>query len=182
MICDSQLLIVSGTGRNVGKTELVCRLIARFSAQTEIFALKVSAIFPDEHLLHGDHTNIGTDRTLFRETRRDTPKDTSRMLRSGASGVYYMQGDRTSIEADFLSLRRSLPQQSIIISESNSLADVVRPGLHIVVTSRSGEIKPRALPLLDTADLVITSDGASGFPGIEAVELDPSKGWHVIDP
>ncbi|WP_163340480.1 molybdopterin-guanine dinucleotide biosynthesis protein B [Desulfopila sp. IMCC35008] len=180
MIYDNHLLIVSGTGRNVGKTELVCRLIARFSARTDIFGLKVSAIFPDEHLFHGNHTSIGTGRTLFRETSRDTQKDTSRMLRSGATEVYYMQGDRTSIQADFLTLRKTLPEKSVIISESNSLSEVVRPALHLVVTSHSGEVKARALPLLDSADLVITSDGVSGFPGIETIDLDPSGDWHII--
>lgn len=180
MICDNYLLIVSGTGRNVGKTELVCRLIAKFSAQTDIFGLKVSAILPDEQLFHGNHTNIGTGRTLFRETRYDTQKDTSRMLRSGAARVYYMQGNSKSIQTDFVTLRETLPENSVIISESNSLTEVVQPALHLVVTSLSGKIKPRALPLLDSADLVITSDGVSGFPGIETVDLNLSGGWHLI--
>jgi hypothetical protein len=176
---DKHLLIVSGTGRNVGKTELACRLIARFSAHKEIFGLKVSAIFPDEQLFHGDHGNVGTRRTLFQETRKDSTKDTSRMLRSGATSVYYLQGDSTSIKTDFMNLRTMLPEDSVIISESNSLADLVQPGLHIVVTSHTGEVKPRALPLLDSADLVITSDTISGFPGIDKIHLDALGNWYL---
>ena len=98
------LLIVAGAGRNVGKTEFVCRLIQRWSRSQEIYALKVSAIHPDEAVYHGDHGDEVQRQTgahLYEETRDDMVKDTSRMLRAGARKVFYLQGDDDRIGAGF---------------------------------------------------------------------------------
>src|SRR6056297_165204 len=97
MLHDPNLLIVGGTGRNVGKTEFVCRLIEKISRTEVVYALKVSAIFPDEEIYHGNHDGEESVHHLFEETRMETGKDTSRMLQAGASRVFYLRGDDNTI-------------------------------------------------------------------------------------
>jgi len=177
MKSESNLLIVGGTGRNVGKTEFLCRLIRKISSTSEIFALKVSAIFPDEHTFHGDHSDDLTGHYLFEETRRDTPKDTSRMMQAGACRVFYLRSNDEGILNGYESFKNQLPQGALVVCESNSLVNVVKPGLFILVRAGQGIVKARAKSLLEYADLVLVSDGESGFPELEKIGLDKDKQW-----
>ena len=88
-----RLIIVAGSGRNVGKTACACRLIEKFSGETPIYGLKVSAIHPDEEIYHGGHDETTADGRLFEETRIDLDKDTARMLRAGARRVWYLKDE-----------------------------------------------------------------------------------------
>lgn len=180
METNPRLCIVGGTGRNTGKTEFCCRLINRTAHQVQVVGLKVSAILPDEALLHGDHSEIETN--LFEELRRDTNKDSSRMLRAGASQVFYLQGDKGTIASGYHKVLRLIPKDCLIICESNSLAAIVRPGLLVVIRSANRTAKPRSLPLLERADLIITSDGRSGFAELDHIGLDQHGFWQLQRP
>ena len=178
---DQNLLIVGGAGRNVGKTEFACRLIEKISTVCPIYALKVSAVFPDETLFHGDHSGEGARDQLFEETRRDSPKDTSRMLRAGARQVFYLRGEDSAIAFQYAILRRQLPSNCALICESNSLGQYVIPGLHIMVTTTDAAIKPRARKRMALADLIVTSDGISGFREVQRIQYDPATHWFLSE-
>ncbi len=160
---DRNLVIIGGCGRNVGKTEFACRLIARISAAQKIYGLKISAIYPDEGIFHGNHGKSGEGRALFEETRADTDKDTSRMLRAGAARVFYLRSEDSGILSAYSQWRRLVPVTAAVICESNSLAKYVRPAVFVMVRKLAGQIKPRAQKMLEQADLVVFSDGTSGF-------------------
>ena len=175
----SNLLIVGGTGRNVGKTEFVCRLISRISDTTDIYALKVSAVHPDEELYHGNHADNDISGQLAEEFRLTGHKDTIRMLRAGAKRVFYLRSDGPGIKKGFLAFMSAIPEGAAVICESNSLGDVIDQALLIVVKSPTGPVKPRAVAQLARADLVVISDGQSGFPQLATIEYDPSIGWSL---
>lgn len=175
----ANVLIVGGSGRNVGKTEFVCRLIEKISATTDIYALKVSAVYPDEHLYHGEHPGEGGGRELFEELRLDSAKDTSRMLRAGAKRVFYLRSDGSDIARGFHTFLGQIPADSLIICESNSLNTVVRPALLVVVRTGDGAVKPRAIPLLAAADLVVVSAGSKGFAELARISCGPAGGWRL---
>ncbi len=174
-----QLIIVGGTSRNVGKTEFVCQLIEKTAAQIPVYALKVSAIFPDEELFHGTHAADDPELPLFEETRVTTEKDTSRMLRAGAVKVFYLRSDDAGILAGFVEFMKHVPDNAVVVCESNSLGQFVTPALSIVVKSVSGPIKPRAVAQLASADLVVVSDGFSGFPELALIGCSEKEGWEL---
>jgi hypothetical protein len=176
---DTTLLIVGGTGRNVGKTEFVCGLIKKIASIQDIYALKVSAIFPDEEIYHGNHTEDESEHHLFEETRAETGKDTSRMLRAGASRVFYLRGEDSTIQGAYAAFRRLIPAKAAVICESNSLGEHIRPALQVMIRQEGGVIKPRALPRLRLADLVVLSDGTSGFPELRRIHYDPLRSWYL---
>lgn len=180
MIRDINLLLVGGAGRNVGKTEFVCRVIRKISRQNDVYGLKVSTIFPDEQLYHGSHDNDLNDYMLFEETRLDTTKDTSRMLLAGAKRVFYLQSDEAGLANGFEKFKKAIPAGAIVVCESNSLGLVIEPGLHIVVKSVTGGVKKRAVRQLEEADLVVVSDGESGFPELSVISYSPKDGW-ILD-
>lgn len=177
MIQNNRLLIVAGSGRNVGKTEFVSRLIQKISPNQAICALKVSAVFPDEEFYHGNHSSTGLKNNLIEETRRNTDKDTSRMLRAGACRVFYLRSDDAGIKKGFEDFQKHVPENAAIICESNSLWQYVNPGLLFVVRSTDGVVKPRAVPLLERADMIVVSDKLSGFSEIDRVGYNETVGW-----
>jgi hypothetical protein len=179
MIEDNHLLIVAGTGRNIGKTEFVCRLIDKISSRHEIYALKVSAVYPDEGNYHGNHSEDLSKGYLFEESQRDTAKDTSRMLRAGARKAFYLQSDSAGIARGFNDFRKLIPHKAVIVCESNSLWQYVKPALLILVSSADEAIKPRALPLLKHADMIVVSDKISGFPELDRIELSDTSKWFL---
>jgi hypothetical protein len=179
MLKNKQLLIVGGTGRNVGKTEFVCELIKKFSKDKPIYALKVSAIFPDEEIYHGRHAEDDANLCLFEETRLTTNKDTSRMLRAGARRVFYLRSNNEGLRTGFDDFLKMVPAEAVIVCESNSLSQYVAPALLIIVKSISGTIKQRVAGLLKTADLIIVSDGSSGFPKLKLISYSEHNGWQI---
>jgi hypothetical protein len=179
MSIDNRLVIVGGTGRNVGKTEFICRLIKKISSEHAVYAIKVSAIFPDEELYHGNHSVDEPGLHLFEETNRMADKDTSRMLQAGAVRVFYLRTDNTGIKAGFDKFLKHIPENAVVISESNSLGHFVQPGLSIIVKPVNGQIKPRAVPQLECADLIVVSDGVSGFPELQLICFTEAIGWEI---
>ena len=179
MIENKKLLLIGGTGRNVGKTEFVCRLIRMVAKKYDVYALKVSAIFPDEDIFHGNHGEALEHQSLFEETRGDTSKDTSRMLRAGAKKVFYLQSDDKSIKQGYSRFCDLIPQDAIVVCESSSLGYYVKPGLHVIVTSSGVTIKPRATKQLEFADIVITSNGQEGFRELERFSVDSNNHWFL---
>jgi hypothetical protein len=150
------------------------------AAVTDIYALKVSTIFPDEQFFHGNHADHERQGSLYEEIRPSTGKDTSRMLLAGAKRVFYLRSDDANVLKGFEEFLQKIPMDSTVICESNSLGTVVEPGLRIMVRSSSGEMKPRALGQLACADLVVISDGISGFPEVERITLDRDGGWRLL--
>jgi len=174
-----QLLIVGGTGRNVGKTEFICRLIEKISLQVPVFAIKVSAQFPEEEIYHGNHSADESDFQVFEEMNRTSDKDTSRMLRAGAARVFYLRSDDRRIEAGFDSLLQQIPEKAAVVCESNSLGKFVTPAISIMVRPVGGPLKPRAIPRLKSADLVVVSDGISGFAELQSIVFSTDFGWRL---
>ncbi len=173
------LLIVGGTGRNVGKTEFVCRLIRKMAEKRAVYALKVSAVYPDEQLFHGHHGRGAEGVGLYEERDARSGKDTARMLMAGAARVFYLRSDGTDIAEGFAAFFREVPENALLVCESNSLADVVQPAVLVVVRSPHGPVKPRAVAQLERADLVVVSDGQSGFPELARIDLGADGGWWI---
>ncbi len=178
---DPHLLVVGGTARNVGKTELICRLIARLICRQKryILALKVSAVYPEETSFHGSHDHDEPPFQLFEETDRTCAKDTCRMLHAGAHRVFYLRCEDGDVLSGYHRFRKTFPDTTPVICESNSLADFIRPGLLVMVTSSAGTEKARAIRQLARADLVVDSDGVSGFLDVNRIFLDESGAWRL---
>ncbi len=145
------ILLIAGTGRNVGKTEFVCQCINYFSKQHKLVGLKVT-----------NHFHEGEERTysLKEEHNSESSKDTSRMLRAGASKVFYCQAEEAYLEKAFTVFLEQIDKDTIVICESGALRNLIQPGKFIVVRNTNLPIvKPKAQRFLNLADLIVTSDG-----------------------
>jgi len=158
-ICN--LLMIAGTGRNVGKTMLACRLIAQFSHQN-VIAIKVSPHFHQQ----ADGQKIlfqNPDFVIIEETATGTAKDSSRMLQAGASKVFYIQTRERIIEEPFRKILSMLPENQPVVCESGAMLEFARPALFFLVYKKGESQSKPGLERIDYhPDQKIAFDG-EGF-------------------
>lgn len=197
------MLIIGGASRNVGKTELVCSLIKKFSREREIITLKISGInpgnksgqehyqqqiqdagtgndtMPAQNSIHGNHGPPPEKFHLLEETNLDGVKDSSKMLVAGAKRSFYLRTrDEYLAEAvdHFFTI---IDRRSLIICESITLRKIIEPGLFIIIKSDKEESVKKSLgEVLHLVDLTIVSDGHRFSPGPQSISLN-SHGWQA---
>lgn len=146
------ILIVAGTGRNIGKTVLACRILGQLAKNYEPMGVKISPHFhPLEEKQKCTHQS---ENFVIAEEKNITKKDSSRMLQAGAAQVFYVQCKKDGL-ADALEYLFPLlnPDQPVVV-ESGGLYNLVEPGLLIYITGnelkKKIEIRPesKAISLL----------------------------------
>ena len=124
----AEFLIISGNGRNTGKTTYACRLISRTSSKYAITAIKVSPHFhPNRNfrnILLSDENYV-----ICIENDADGEKDSSRMLRAGAKKVYYIEATDSHLETAIKALLGKIRVEGPVICESGGMRNLVRPSL-----------------------------------------------------
>jgi hypothetical protein len=145
-------LLISGSGRNVGKTSLICRIIH------EITDLKPVTVKISSHLhpLPEDSEWIirKEDYAVIRETRINS-KDSSKMLQSGAASAYYAQGPDFRLP-EILSALTPFTQNNPVICESGGLRKLIVPGVYLLIKGDDNQTKPGIESLELHADKVLT--------------------------
>jgi len=138
------MIMIGGNLRNSGKTSVACSIIKKLSGKQDVIGLKVTSIRPNEVDLHGSHTEDERDvYSILEELNTESEKDTSRMLRAGASRVFYIRvPDENSGEAiaDFLSVYVT---DQLIVCESRSLRNKIIPGMFIMMMRHHALSNPK---------------------------------------
>lgn len=162
------LLVIGAAGRSSGKTELACRLIGRHAASAPIVGLKVTTVERADGSCPrggdgcGTCSSLGVPWIVTREVDRRSPKDTSRLLSGGARRVYWLRVLRSKMAGGAADLLARIPSRWIAVCESNSLLEVVEPGLFLLVRAAgSTGTKPSARAVAHLADQMVVSDGRS---------------------
>ena len=183
------LLMIGAAGRNAGKTELACRIIAD-TTQAErsgpgdgmpgpcVTGVKVTTVQESGGLCPRGGQGCGVCATLESdwcisvEEDPHGPKDTSRLLRAGAARVFWLRVLEKSLAGGAGAL---LKQPGLVppwVCESNRLRQVLDPDLFLLVRGASAEsMKPSAASVAQLADAVVLSDGESFEPSEAAVSL-----------
>jgi hypothetical protein len=129
------ILLIAGTGTKSGKTTLACRIIEQF-IHLNITAIKITP--------HFHETTPGlkavieeTGYAIYEETNEDSSKDTSRMLRAGATKVYFAKVLDDRLLYVFNKIRELIPEGTPIICESPALRYYVEPGAFLIISSET---------------------------------------------
>jgi hypothetical protein len=129
------LLLIAGTGTKSGKTTLACRIIKQFRA-LNITAIKISPHFHET--TPGLKTIVEeTGYAIYEETKPDSTKDTSRMLHSGASKVYFAKVLDDRLLFVFNKIKDLIPEGTPIVCESPALRNFIKPGVFIIMSSET---------------------------------------------
>ena len=180
------MLLIGSTASNLGKTELACSLIEKFSGTGKVIAVKVTTVAERDGLCPrggqgcGVCSSLEEDYCITRETAGPDNKDTMRMLHAGAAEVYWLRVLEAHLEKAFLKLRENLPDDALVICESNSLRLVVNPGLFIMVRDkRTDRMKPSSRKVMDMADQVAYFDGNTLDFSPDRIIHGP-QGWSIL--
>lgn len=160
------ILMIGAAGRDVGKTEFACRLIARYASTQKVIGVKVTTIKErDASCPRGDEgcgvcSSLQQNYCLMLETPGLKGKDTTRMLKAGAHQVYWLRVRAECLEEGIEALLQHLPQKTVVVLESNSARRVLEPGIFIVIRHAGiPAIKPSCAAVIEYARCVIEFDG-----------------------
>jgi hypothetical protein len=128
------MIMIGGNSRNSGKTSIACNIISKLSATQEVIGLKVTSIRPGEEDLHGNHNlELNDNYTIFEELNAESQKDTSKMLKAGATRVYYIRVDENFTKQAILHFLATYVNNQLIVCESRSLRRIITPGLFVMM-------------------------------------------------
>jgi len=154
MIKMPSLLLIGGTKRKIGKTTLAEMVIEKFGEANEIIGVKISNMKPGEEDFHGFHEHILHEKYTILKEYNGGKKDSQRMIGSGAQHAYFIRVQDESLDEAFQALLQEIGNNSIIVCESNSLRNIVEPGLFFMVHEQGSELlKAESEKLLTVADI-----------------------------
>lgn len=147
------LLLIAGNGRNVGKTTLACKIIARFASKTEVIGLKIT---PHFHPVNEADVVFKTDNFIIVNEKQTSSKDSSLMLQAGAKKVFFVMANRDFFHEAVEKLLQLLPE-NLIVCESGGLHEWITPGLFFMVKRKNEEIVKTHL--LAHSPIIVNNDG-----------------------
>lgn len=181
------MLMIGSAGANVGKTKLACALIKKFGKTTDITGIKVTTIkAKDGQCPRGGDgcgvcSSLEGDFAIMEETNSKSHKDTARLLAAGAKRVYWLRVMKKSLKEGLTALLDIIGPDAVSICESNSLRQVVKPGLFLVVKAHDSKSwKSSAQDVKEYADKIIVTDtGGSDFD-LDRIKLSDNK-WYFTE-
>jgi hypothetical protein len=162
-----RLIAVGGHTRSIGKTQLVCDLIAALP-QANWFAGKITQYG------HGVCASNGRDCdcaptehivALDWESEMQSGTDSARFLQAGAARSFWLRTKQGYLAEGMAPFRKALAGATQdnginVIVESNSLMQFVKPSLYVMVLDASrDDFKDSARQMLDRADVVVLRRG-----------------------
>ena len=170
-----RILLISGSGRNVGKTSFLRRVIAQ-NAPHQLVAIKITPHFhePTSGLVP---LHVTENYRIFQETDSTKGKDSSLFLQAGAETVFYIQTTDAFLDEAFnLATGQLAPDQPILV-ESAALRTILVPERYIFIQKNYEEVKPSAVEMQKLADLIVYSD--SGQFSLDPASITFDQNWNL---
>ncbi len=174
----TNIILIAGSGRNVGKTYLACKLIENLSENLSITAVKISPHFHNEINQH--ETVYQNNHVIIqKESNSERNKDSSRMLKAGASEVFYVQVEDNHLSSTLPVLNRYIFGNKPVICESASLRKYLIPGIFFFVENNQNNVIKKNSDLKQKADVILQSDFDKKDLNINDIWFDGIK-WTKV--
>ena len=151
----SNVITISGAGRNVGKTYLGEFIISYFSKEHSTIAIKISKFKHKAIDKIGQNQFFETSNFTIWEELNFTTKDSGRYLKAGAEASYYVECDDANLLNAFLAIYDIYGKSCLIICESASITKFINPGISVFVESESSQIDKNKLFYLQRSTIVL---------------------------
>jgi hypothetical protein len=173
-----RLIVVGGHTRSIGKTQLVCDLIAALPSANWI-AGKITQYGHGVCATNGHDCDCAPTEHIVAldwETDPALGTDSARFLEAGATRSFWLRTKQGFLAEGMAPLREALAEAEKdlavdglnVIIESNSLMQFVKPSLYVAVLDpRRDDFKDSARLLLDRADVFLFRHGLDDSPGTE---------------
>jgi len=179
------MLMIGSAGANLGKTELACAILRKFGKNGDIIGVKVTTIKDTNGQCPRGGEGCGVCSSLdgvfciTEETDSNSGKDTSRLLKCGASRVFWLRVIREHLVEGVTALLDVIGRDAVCVCESNSLREVVEPGLFLMVTGRDAKArKDSAQRARKYADRIVVSNGKGFDIDLDEIEIVGGK-WRM---
>jgi hypothetical protein len=149
-------IIISGTTRNIGKTSFACRLIEKYKSEG-VIAIKIS---PHFHTINSDAIIIENNEEfiIVKEHRKESNKDSSRMLKAGAKEVYFIMTKDESLYQVVEFLSGIIDFNSRIIIESAAIRRYIKPQIfYLIYNNENPTVKSQNEDLESLIDIRVNS-------------------------
>jgi hypothetical protein len=147
------ILVVGGSAKDIGKTALVCAIIAALR-EFEWTAVKITA-HDYEPANSGKREGGISNQAVFEDTSAGDGTDTARYLVAGARRALLAR--RYGADAPIEEIRNALAGDRNVIFESNRIVDVVKPDVCLALTGGAeAEAKASFARLLRVADALVS--------------------------
>jgi hypothetical protein len=166
-----RVIVVGGHTRNIGKTQLVCDVIRAFP-QVHWIAGKITQYGHGVCAQNGENCDCAPVEHLCAidwETLSNTGTDSARFLVAGARRSFWLRTKQGFLAEGLPLLRVALQevaaerdaQEPVLIVESNSLLQFLKPSLYVAVIDPAREdFKESALAVLDRAHALMLRGAA----------------------
>lgn len=145
------VIVVCGSGRGVGKTALVCGLIAALP-EFDWTAVKITS-----------HAH-GKCEAIWEETDAGQQTDTARYLAGGARQALLMTAGESDFPLRLRELQKRLGPDAHVIFESNRILEHVRADVCLaVVGDVEAAPKPSFRSAMERADAMVAMDGVESI-------------------
>jgi hypothetical protein len=154
------LLVVGGHSRNIGKTSVAAGIV-RGLRDCNWTALKITRFGQDPcmHARTPCDCSTPAEPCLLTEEHGPGPGDSARLLAAGARRSFWLRAAAGRMEAALPAIQRILALGPHTIVESNSVLEVLRPDLYIMVLDFGcPDFKPSAARFLGRADAFVLID------------------------
>ena len=170
-----RVIVVGGHTRSIGKTQLVCDVIAAFPSANWI-AGKITQYGHGVCAQNGENCDCAPREhvcALDWETHADTGTDSSRFLAAGARRSFWLRTKQGFLAEGLPLLRTAVAEARAtsdgvmppLILESNSLLQFLKPSLYLAVVDPSKEdFKESARVALNRADALVLRDSPDALP------------------
>jgi hypothetical protein len=162
-------IIISGSGKKVGKTYLATALILAFSAQFPVVALKIS---PHVHDSLGN-TELHYAAGGFRIFRDLSPhhKNSGQFLEAGAIQSFFMETEDQHLAVAFdVFIKECNPLNLPVICESGALNSLIQPGISVFITHTASGLPEHKRAAMLTADLVLPAKSFSAQATVDQID------------
>lgn len=181
------MLMIGSAGANVGKTELACALLRKFSKSCDIIGVKVTTIKEKDGQCPRGGEGCGVCSSMegnfciTEQTNKSSGKDTARLLAAGASRVFWLRVLQQHLSEGTTALLDVIGTNAVSICESNSLRQVVEPGLFLMARSRNPKVwKSSASQVKKYADRIVTSNDGRFNLDLDQIKLVDGK-WELLE-
>jgi hypothetical protein len=168
------VIVIGGHTRSIGKTQLVCDVIAAFP-HTNWVAGKITQYGHGVCAQNGNHCDCAPDEHICAigwETQANTGTDSARFLAAGARRSFWLRTKQGFLAEGLPLLRAALRETSAdakkemptLIVESNSLLQFLKPSLYFsVIDPAKEDFKDSARAALGRADALVFHGSSDTF-------------------
>jgi hypothetical protein len=149
------IVVIGGQSKNIGKTAVVCALIAAMP-ERRWTAIKISPAYGEPE------ATVAHTGAIEEECNASKGTDSSRYLAAGAARSFWARTSAGQLAEAMPGIRAAMAGAENVVLESNSILEWLQPDVYaIVLDPRIADFKASALRYLTRADAVLRCGGGA---------------------